>query len=423
MPRKTLDYFNDSNTLVIISPYSESGKNFRGYSIARYTRLFVNFFPKTQKVVVFCEAQKSSRPYRVSENILIAPSYKVDSLRFFADLFSAILKFSQIKNVLVQFEFSIFGGKRMIPQFLALLLLLKLSGKSLKITFHQVVCDLGSLSGHLAIGKRGLKTSLLNSFLHTFYKISGFLSDKVFVHDTDSVGQLGKFVDRGKIEVIPHGVKVTGDFGRNFVASAKKHFRVDTKTKLIGIFGYCSWYKGTDWLIENFTKFASNNPDLKVKLLVAGGESPTLRGTLAYKKYHKRLKKVIKRANGNIIYTGFIPEKDVEEVFAACDLMVFPYRTKMSASGAFSLCVGYRKPFIASREFSKNLNFSGEVNNVFSLNYKSFEACLRKNLNSKVKFNGLGSGETWEGAAQKYLEGSLQEGYIKTKLGYAPILQ
>lgn len=421
MPKK-FDEFNDPKTLAIISPYSKSRGNFRGFSIDRYTKLISSNFPKNQKAVIFCEKAGMGKPYLASKNILVVPSYKINSFSFLKDLVLTISKFSKVKNFLIQFEFSIFGGKIVVPQFLALLVCLKLTGKSIKISLHQVVTDLGSLSGHLALAKDSLKTKVLNTLLKSFYLTIGVLADRAFVHDSEFAERASKYINKSKIQVIPHGADFSDSFKKRDMALAKKHFGANPKHKLVGIFGYCSWYKGTDWLIENFAVFAKKHPEMNVRLLVAGGESPTLKGTLAYKKYHAKLKRVIKEANGSIIYTGYIPQKDVKRSFAACDLMVFPYRTKMSASGAFSLSVGLGKPFIASRQFSENLKTNRQKKHIFSLSYSSFEKCLLENLKSPALPLGIENKfVSWQEASLMYLEGSLQGNFPQSKLEYAEV--
>jgi len=412
--------FNNPDTLGIISSYpAHSREVARGNAISRYVYLLVNNLPRGQKVVIFCEIGKTKKTYLEAPNILVVPTYKPNSLTFLKDILQKVLGFDAIDNIMIQFEFSIFGGKIIIPQIALLLLALKFLGKSTKIAFHQVVADIGTLSGHLAIEKNGIKTKLLNFLLRIFYESCGVLSEKVFVHDQVLARRLSDFVDSGKIRIIPHAITEEKRIDKDFAAASKKYFGVRAGTKVVTIFGYCSWYKGTDWLIENFAKFAKKNPPRKIKLLVAGGESPTLKGTMAYQKYHAKLQRVIKEANGSIIYTGYIPEKDVRKVFAATDLFVFPYRTKMSASGAFSLCQGFGKPYLVSKAFSENIGKSESNGCVFSLNHQSFIGSLDKKLSAKSYQLSRIEGRNWRETSLLYLKENLPETSIEPKLNYA----
>ncbi|BCX14319.1 MAG: hypothetical protein KatS3mg088_002 [Patescibacteria group bacterium] len=418
-----INSFNNPDTLGIISSYpAKNGEVARDNAVSRYTYLLTKNFSKSQKVVIFCESRKKDeKPFLRSPNILVVPTYKVNSLSFFVSLLSKINEFSAIKDFLVQFEFSVFGGKVVIPQFLALLVALKVIGKSTKVMFHQVVNDINVLSGHLAIKRNGFKSLILNYLLRLFYTISGLLVDKVFVHDEVLADRIRNFVNETKIRIIPHGIdkgkKITSKFSR----ASKKYFGIDENAKVIGIFGYCSWYKGTDWLIRNFARFVKENPRLNIRLLVAGGESPTLKGTIAYRKYYNKLMNVIKRANGSIVYTGYVPDCDVKRVFAAVDLFVFPYRAKMSASGAFSLCLGYGKPYIVSRAFSENISKDESGERIFDLNYTSFKRALKGSL---LKRDGqLVSvqcrGRSWEDVSLMYLKESLSVVSPLLKINYA----
>lgn len=417
MPKNNLNEFNNPQTLAIISPYLVKGENFCGYSVGRYTKLLVESFPKNQKVVVFCDSQMGIKPHKISENILLIPSYKINSLAFLATLLSHIAKFNHVNNFLIQFEFSIFGGKMIVLQVPILLATLKIFGKKINITLHQVLDDIGALSGHLAIKEKSLKTLILNIGLKGFYTFTGLLSDKIIVHDQVLADRIMRFVEKDKVRIVPHGTFALRKFTKKFESSSKKHFGLKRGYKLVGAFGFCSWYKGTDWLIENFARFARSNPKIKAKLVVAGGESPTLKGTKAYKIYHEKLIKVIKEANGNIIYTDFVPEADVEKVFAACDLMAFPYRVRMSASGALSLCLGYGKPLIVSKAFAESdLSFKS---NVFDLNYKSFERLLKKGLASGGGFEPDFIDRSWANTGEDYLGEILPDTNIESKLSYA----
>jgi len=421
MPKDKFYEFNNSKTLAVISPFINKGKNPCGFSIIRYTKLIINSFPKNQRVVIFCERGKLNTPYLETPNILVVPTYKFNSLKFFVNFVNNISNFGQIKNYLFQFEFSIFGGKIVIPQIASLLGFLKLIGKNTTFTFHQVVTDIETLSGHLAIKKGSIKAKLLNFMLKSFYSVVGILTSKVIVHDEVLAKRLSRFVEISKIRIIPHGVNQSKKLSSSFIKKSKEYFGVKKDTKLVGIFGYCSWYKGTDWLIKNFAKFARENPNKKVRLLVAGGEAPTLKGTFAYKKYHQKLKKVIKEANGNIIYTGYVPDGDVTKVFGAVDLFIFPYRTKMSASGAFALCAGFDKPYIVSSAFAQNLLEVESKDKMFNLNYKSFEKTLNKALINKNTTKFDIKNRSWKAVGDLYLKESLLESLSPSKLSYAQV--
>ncbi len=162
---------NDKDTLAIITSYpAKNGEIASANAISRYSYLLTKSISTNQKLVIFCE--KNSRntvSYQTSENILIEPTYKYNSSRFFIDILNKTVEYIKIKNYLIQFEFSIFGGKKVIPSFLLTLFGLRLLNKNVSITLHQVATNLNELSGHLGLQKNSIKTRFLNLFLNIFY--------------------------------------------------------------------------------------------------------------------------------------------------------------------------------------------------------------------------------------------------------------
>src|SRR6185369_15475469 len=250
--------FNNPDTLGIISSFPIKGGEIASMNaISRYTYLLSKSFPINQNVVIFCERNKDSdRAYLLSKNILIIPSFKYDSVNFSGALIANILKFNKVKDVLIQFEFSVFEGKKVIPSFLFLLFVLKLLNKFTSLVLHQVVTDLNDLSGHLGLSRNSLKVSLFNTLLTGFYLTIGSLSKNIIVHDKMLKNRLSKFISKSKIDVIPHAVgdekiiKLTSKLEN----VAKKSFGFGKKDKVITVYGYRSWYKGTDWVVKTMNE-------------------------------------------------------------------------------------------------------------------------------------------------------------------------
>lgn len=402
MQNKILYNFNNSSTIGIISSYPTKDREIAAANaVSRYTYLLANSISKDNKVVIFNE-RKPGKKYISHDNVLVVPTYRFNSSLFFNDVYSKVLRFSKIKDYLVQFEFSIYGGKKVIPSFLLTLFLLKLLGKNTTITLHQVIANLDELSGHLGLSKNSFKSHVLSFFIKLFYASCGLLANKIIVHDNLLKERLSKYVNSEKIDVIPHAVgdENTKKITKVMSEKARKEFGFKKGDKVVAVYGYRSWYKGTDWIVRAVKEINELNPKSNLKLLTAGGVSPTLKSTRSYKNFDKRLKTAIKEANGSVKTTGFIPEKDVWKVFAASDVIAFPYRTRMSASGAFSLTLAYKKPFIVSDHFAtgSDVKLSG---NVFKMNTYSFEKTL--NNVSKAKNQGIEVERSWKNIAAMYV--------------------
>lgn len=348
--------YNTSSALFILTSFPMRGGEVASENaVARYSSLLVQNFPESQKIIVICEKRnEKDTPYELAENILVVPTYTVNSPKFAFEILRTMRTFYEVKNLLVQFEFSIFGGKIVLPGIISLLALSKLMGIRSTFMFHQVIRDLGKLSGHLGIGRKSLYRNVLNTFLTLFYGQVGLLSNKIIVHDSLLKKALSSVISPKKIFVIPHGCGNAEYLSPELRAEYRARLGIKKNELIILAYGYLSWYKGTDWIIKTVGRLSRKHPELHLKLLLPGVQSPTLKGTKAYELYKRRLFRLLKKYDKYVIQPGFIPESDVAGVFAASDIAVFPYRAKMSASGALSLAWQYGKRVLVSTEFSKN---------------------------------------------------------------------
>lgn len=428
--------FNSKKTLAIITPFPHKGGELAvENAISRYSYLVAANLPEKQKVVIFSQlGEGSEKPFLVKENILVIPSYQINSVFVFHQLIKNIVRFGKINSFLVQFEFGIFGGKKAIPSFMVLLTLIRLLGKNVTFTFHQAVNSLNDLAGHLGLKKGSLKLGLLDELLRLFLIFTGIISSKIVVHDLLLKKTLLQFIKEEKIEVIPHGIKKMSLRGEKDILTCKKALGFKPEDKIVLSFGYCSWYKGTDRMVG----LIKGNRDKNIKLLLAGGESPTLKGTRSYQKYFQGLVGSVKEYPNKIKMTGYVKDGDVDAVFSMAEVVVFPYRTRMSASGALSLALGYGKPVIFSEAFSNNfkdedmetlMNKNGLQINDYTFDLgseKAFTVALNRVLTSgktvKNRFRSFGkeisASRSWQATSLKYLKVSMrEEGLISASFG------
>jgi len=142
-----------------------------------------------------------------------------------------------------------------------------------------------------------------------------------------------------KINVIPIGIdkniyhpRISGKRIR------KKHEIKDKMVLFVGALSLYHKYKGVDFLIKAMKDVVGEHK--KTKLVVVGeGE---------WKKDLIKLAKKLK-IEKNIIFTGFIPEKEKPEYFAACDVFILPSTNKSEGFGIVSLeAMACGKPVIGS---------------------------------------------------------------------------
>ncbi len=425
LTNKTYQRFNDPATLLVVSSFLLQGEEIaKRNAVSRYSKLLLEHFPDQQQVVVLCEqvAGANNQAYLLKKNILVIPSYTVNSLKLFAQLNQQFKRFSQVKNILLQFEFSLFG-KEVITFLLPFFLIWqRLLGKKIYTMLHQVVLDLSTLSGQVALSPSSVKTFLINTAMCVFYSTLGLASQKVLVHDQFLAEKLRFLVPQRKLAVIPHGINGYQGFKQVQKASFKKILGCKPSDKLVLAYGYHSWYKGTDWLIKNFLHLKKSGQLSKnTKLLLAGDVAPTQKHQPHLQKFYQKLSQLIKNNSQDIIHTGFVPEKEVAKIFAVADLVVFPYRARMSSSGALALALQYRKPFISSKFFAENLATNelqklASQNQIdtnllqFNLTYASFTKTFLNNwqnpsLTKKMAVFGrqVAKAHDWRETAKQYL--------------------
>jgi glycosyltransferase involved in cell wall biosynthesis len=413
---KLIKQFNKKDTLIVISSYPEKNSEpAKQNAVACYAQNLLRAY-KNKKIVVLSEKLKDSKVYK-EDNVLSLPTWIPASPFLFLELLRAIHKFNRAKNVLIQFEFNMLGSfvhSALLPVFNAILMLL---GKRVVVMQHQVVENLADLSGHLNIKKGTVKNYLLTLGLRTFYRLLGLFSKNIIVHEDILKTRLAKWVREDKIEVISHGLNLERSKNKTL---SRKELGIKEDEFVILLFGYITWYKGSDWLIQKIAKLAKTKPDLKLKLIVAGGESATLNSKAHYRAFVKKVKKMAQIYKDSVVLTGFVPEREVALYFSACDLAVLPYRAMMSASGPLSFALRFAKPFIVSNtlasafdnpDVKKVLASTGidAKDLVFSLKGKSFNNLITRLAGNRGELKRISllskklrSLRTWESIVAQY---------------------
>lgn len=121
-------------------------------------------------------------------------------------------------------------------------------------------------------------------------------------------------------------------------SEAREKLGLKQEDKILLFFGFVREYKGLKYLIEAMPEIIQRLEN--VKLLVVGdfdGDKET---------YVDQIKKL--QIEKNIIITDvYIPDKEVEPYFAACDLVMLPY-ISATQSGIVQIAYGFCKPVIAT---------------------------------------------------------------------------
>ncbi len=174
---------------------------------------------------------------------------------------------------------------------------------------------------------------LVNKASSRLHRLTYKLVDHVIVHNEFSRKELSKKdVSSGKITVIPHGNYLP------FIERIDKSESHSEKLSLL-FFGQIKEMKGLDVLLE--------------ALAIAIQTKPTIHLTIAGRPWHTESEKYTEliKFHGleQHVKTVFeyIPNEDVADYFAKCDLVVLPYK-RIYQSGVLLLSMSYEKSCLTS---------------------------------------------------------------------------
>lgn len=335
--------YNNKNTILVVSSYPDKKNGIKDLNaVAWYAQKTIKSLPADGQYRFIFLSEIINKPQIYEDgDFLVVRCWKRNSPFLFTKLLSEISKFDQTGGLLVEFEFNTFGGLINTALFPIFLSALKLMGKKVILELHQVILDINSLSGHLNLKSGGFVSFVFNLALQIFYRSICFLSNRIIVLEEELKQRLLAFTGEEKVTSLFIAISSKNQLNKD---EARQKLNIGKDELVLLCFGFITWYKGADWLVkESFNK--------NFKLILAGGESPTLKGKAHYKKFYKNILADVKNS-ANIQITGFVDEEDISTYFSAADLVVLPYRAFMSASGPLSLALSFKKPFIFSSKLS-----------------------------------------------------------------------
>lgn len=121
---------------------------------------------------------------------------------------------------------------------------------------------------------------------------------------------------------------------------ARSLLQIKQEEKVLLFFGFIREYKGLKYLIQAMPEIVRQLKE--VKLLIVGD--------FADEEQKSNYVDLIKQCNVQEIieiYDGYIPDKEVEKFFAACDLVVLPY-TSATQSGIVQIAFGFEKAVVVT---------------------------------------------------------------------------
>lgn len=337
----------------MISDYPEkTSRGEKNYGIAWYTKETLEPLAEeyNQKFIVLAEKGVDNKPAVFADGkILVLRVFEPQHHTLFPIILRWLYAFSHVKHVYVHSEFCTTGGIRNFILLIPFLCIIKAYGKSVSYFAHNVVTNTSSIGPHLGFRDKSIFLHIFNILLQQYYRILGLLVDRIIVMDGVLEKRLEQYVDKRKIIHIPiwtvtKNKKSPGNNLRKKLALKKNDF-------VLLYFGFITWYKGADWIIDQVKKIPKLGGK-RIRLVLAGGMAYSLKHKKYYQDFYNKLSSSITGAK-NITLTDFVDEKDIEKYFDLADVVILPYRGYIGSSGIFSYALSYEKPFILSRAMSE----------------------------------------------------------------------
>jgi glycosyltransferase involved in cell wall biosynthesis len=388
--KKIIDLFNHQSACLVISDYPEkTKKGERNYGIAWYTKELITPMAKNCKKRFVVLAEKGlgqDIELYQKERILVIRAFDQKQPSLFPRILRWLAVFNRIEDVHVHSEFCINGGVKNFILLIPFLLMIKLAGKKITYFSHNVVTEVEPIAPHLGMKNKSATVKIFKLALVQYYMILGIIVDRFVVMDKSIEKRLANLVDPRKVILNPFWIK-----SKTFPLSPGK-----SKTKLgfaqkdfvLLYFGFITYYKGADWLVEAVRTLTKQKEFQNIHLVLAGGKAYSHRSKGYYQKYYYDLKRSLRNAK-NIVLTGFVPEDKIGLYFKASDLVILPYRGLIGGSGSLIQALSYGKPFIISnkmKELLENVEYKKVFEKyglkpediIFKHNYLSFKKLLTR---------------------------------------------
>ncbi len=348
MNKQTVKAFNNPDSLLVVTLYPKQGELYsEGTSgVAMYTKNIVSRMK--QRVIVLANIYDKKRVYQ-EDNALIVRCFSTTTLFMWLQILKTLNDYSQVRKVLVQFDFAIYNNLYNSALVLPFLLYLKFRGYNIAVVNHHIVIDIRKLAGHVGLTKSRMdvmRALILNAFFRLFYIALGLIADNIIVLEETLKQTLAAIIPAKKIAVVPIGVDT--NLKAHTKEDARKALEIPRDALVVLYFGFLNWFKGADFFASTFAdqKTLLGKP---VHAILAGGASPTQGKKAHYKKYYEDILKTV-NGSGTTTITGYVPQENIVSYFSAADVVVLPYRHYMTASGVLSLVFSYKTPFVVSED-------------------------------------------------------------------------
>lgn len=307
---------------------------------------------------------------------------------------------SDIDVVSIQHEFNIFGGFNG-NKFLYLLKDLK---KPVIMTMHTVPIY-ATRPFPFQAKRRRSRIKLLNKIFPYVNKLV------VMIHSSEEFLTRKIGFSKARIKVIPHGAPEISLKILKKYSSKKTSLGFEKDDFIISTFGLISPKKGLEYIISALPEIIKNNPQKKIKFLIAGRMHP--KKPKSYLEYLNKLSKRLKVRNHIIFDTRYLKYHEIYKYLANTDIYITPYYVpEQASSGTLSYAIAagnciISTPYIFAREMieRKKIGELIEFKNSNSISKVISNLVKHPDLIEKYQKNSHELGKTiyWNKVAEKYL--------------------
>ncbi len=198
-----------------------------------------------------------------------------------------------------------------------------------------------------ALGKIKILFVCHNVFPHERFPLDKMLTrmvlkqgDYFIVQSGKDAGDLKGIMPDARYEQTVHPTYNAFKFENMSKKSARERLGISSQENILLFFGFIRDYKGLKYLIEAMPEICAEV--LNIKLMIVGDfGSEDNKKTYVSLINDKNMKAFVD------IYDGYIPDREIEKFFAACDLVVLPYEDA-TQSGIVQIAYGFEKPVVVT---------------------------------------------------------------------------
>lgn len=309
--------------------------------------LMVSTYPPDTDGIAFYTARLEGALRKEGITIKVAASgreWKKDTPSYILSIMRESIT-SGANVVHVQFSYFMFGHEFFTGLFPLLAAGLKLLGKKIVITLHDVVPRLNVTTDFLKRFTYPRFLKFKRAAFICFTKLICLMVDKVVVHS--EVARRVLIQDYGvpkrKLIVIPHGIDQKPS--PPIKINGKMLFHINKSRPIVSYFGLIRHGKGLEDLVKAWRRVLEK---VDAEMLIIGGRHPYLKDN-CYENLVKLIRKL--RLERSIHFCGYVPNDKLPAYFTKSDAFIFPYNEwgdVIASSGALSVVAPYLKPIIAT---------------------------------------------------------------------------